>query len=86
MFFLVIYGNVTLAIIPDAKVFSEVSNITGIILTKMDSTSKGGIILAIKDNFNIPVKFISFGETYHDLQPFDLEKYIHGLLGKFSNN
>ena len=72
--------------IAQAKVFSEVSNITGIILTKMDSTSKGGIILAIKDNFNIPVKFISFGETYHDLQPFDLEKYIHGLLGKFSNN
>ena len=72
--------------IAQAKVFSEVSKISGIVLTKMDSTSKGGIILAIKDNFNIPVKFISFGETYYDLQPFDLEKYIQSLLSNFNKD
>ena len=66
-----------------AKAFSEVTNLTGIILTKMDSTSRGGIILAIKDNFNIPVKFIGLGEKPEDLQVFDLEKYIYGLTQSF---
>lgn len=65
--------------IMQAKAFSEVTKLTGIILTKMDSTSKGGIILAIKDSFNIPVKFIGLGETYNDLQPFDIEKFVIGL-------
>ena len=66
-----------------AKAFMEVTKLTGIILTKMDSTSKGGIILAIKDNFNIPVKFIGLGETYNDLQPFDLESFVTGLTKDF---
>ena len=69
--------------IAQAKAFSEVTKLTGIILTKMDSTSKGGIILAIKDNFNIPVKFIGLGETYNDLQPFDIEKFVTGLTKDF---
>lgn len=67
-----------------AKAFLEVTKLTGIILTKMDSTSKGGIILAIKDNFNIPVKFIGLGEKPEDLQVFDLEKYIYGLTQTFA--
>jgi len=62
-----------------AKVFNEVTKLTGIILTKMDSTSKGGVILAIKDAFNLPVKFIGLGEQLEDLQPFDLEKFIIGI-------
>lgn len=66
-----------------AKAFSEVTKLTGIILTKMDSTSKGGIILAIKDNFKIPVKFIGLGETYNDLQPFDIENFVMGLTQGF---
>jgi len=69
--------------IAQAKAFSEVTKLTGIVLTKMDSTSKGGIILAVKDSFNIPVKFIGMGETYNDLQPFDIEKYILGLTQGF---
>ncbi len=69
-----------------AKAFSEVTKLTGIVLTKMDSTSKGGIILAIKDNFNIPVKFIGLGETYNDLQPFDIEKFVIGLTKDFDAN
>ncbi|MDC4183600.1 signal recognition particle-docking protein FtsY [Mycoplasma bradburyae] len=62
-----------------AKVFHEVSNITGIILTKMDSSSKGGIILGIKDLFNIPVKLIGLGEKLDDLVSFDLQKYLISL-------
>lgn len=65
--------------IQQAKAFNEVTKITGIVLTKMDSTSKGGIVLAIKDAFNLPVKFIGLGETLEDLHPFSLEMFIHGL-------
>lgn len=69
--------------IAQAKAFNEVSKLTGIILTKMDSTSKGGIILAIKDSFNIPVKMIGLGEKLEDLQVFDIEKFILGFLKEF---
>ncbi|QZX49280.1 signal recognition particle-docking protein FtsY [Mycoplasma sp. E35C] len=62
-----------------AKVFHEVSSISGIILTKMDSSSKGGIILGIKDLFNIPVKLIGLGEKLDDLVSFDLQKYLISL-------
>ncbi|GHU30759.1 signal recognition particle receptor FtsY [Bacilli bacterium] len=62
-----------------AVAFNEVTKLTGIILTKIDSTSKGGIILPIKDAFNLPVKFIGLGESLDDLKPFDLEMFIHGL-------
>jgi fused signal recognition particle receptor len=66
--------------IMQAKAFNEVTKITGIILTKMDGTSKGGIILSIKDAFNLPVKYIGLGEALDDLQEFDLEFFIHGLV------
>lgn len=62
-----------------AKAFNEITNLTGIILTKMDSTSAGGIVLSIKDNYNLPVKYIGLGEGINDLSLFDLEKYIDGL-------
>jgi fused signal recognition particle receptor len=62
------------------KAFSEITKVTGIVLTKMDSSSKGGIILSIKDAFNLPIKFIGFGEKITDLLPFDLELYINGLI------
>ena len=65
--------------ISQATEFSKITNITGIVLTKMDGTSKGGIVLSIKDALNIPVKFIGLGETMDDLQEFDLEQYIYGL-------
>lgn len=65
--------------ISQAKEFSKITDITGIVLTKMDGTAKGGIVLSIKDALNIPVKFIGLGESMDDLQEFDLEQYIYGL-------
>lgn len=63
-----------------AKSFQEITNITGIVLTKMDGTAKGGIVLAIKESVGIPVKFIGLGEKMTDLQTFDIESYIYGLF------
>lgn len=62
-----------------ATEFAKITNITGIVLTKMDGTAKGGIVLSIKDKLNIPVKFIGLGEGLDDLEEFDLEQYIYGL-------
>lgn len=69
--------------ISQAKSFKEITNITGIVLTKLDGTAKGGIVLAIKENTNIPVKFVGLGEKETDLIPFDIEKYIYGLFKEF---
>ena len=66
--------------ISQAKQFKEITNITGIVLTKLDGTAKGGIVLAIKEEVNIPVKFIGLGEGMEDLKTFDIEKYIYGLF------
>lgn len=66
--------------IAQAKAFKEITNITGIVLTKMDGTAKGGIVLAIKEEVGIPVKYIGLGETMDDLVSFDIEKYIYGLF------
>lgn len=63
-----------------ASSFKEITNITGIVLTKLDGTAKGGIVLAIKESVNIPVKFIGLGEKMEDLKPFDIENYIYGLF------
>ena len=66
--------------ISQAKAFKEITNITGIVLTKLDGTAKGGIVLAIKENVGLPVKYIGLGEAKEDLQVFDIEKYIYGLF------
>ena len=66
--------------ISQAKSFQEITNITGIVLTKLDGTAKGGIVLAIKEETNLPVKFIGLGEKKEDLRTFDIEKYIYGLF------
>ena len=66
--------------ISQAKAFKEITDITGIVLTKLDGTAKGGIVLAIKEEVNIPVKFIGLGEQMTDLKPFDIESYIYGLF------
>lgn len=63
-----------------AQAFKEVTPISGIVLTKMDGTSNGGIILTIKDKLNIDVKLIGLGEKMDDLQEFDLDAYIYGLM------
>lgn len=66
--------------ISQAKSFKEITNITGIVLTKLDGTAKGGIVLAIKEDVGIPVKYIGLGEKENDLKVFDIEKYIYGLF------
>ena len=65
--------------VSQAVEFSKITDITGLVLTKMDGTAKGGIVLSIKDQLNIPVKFIGLGEGVDDLQEFDLDQYIYGL-------
>lgn len=63
-----------------AKVFSEATNVSGIVLTKLDGTAKGGIVVAIKHELNIPVKLVGFGEGIDDLQKFDAHAFVYGLF------
>ena len=63
-----------------AQVFKDSASISALVLTKIDGTSKGGIILAIQDELNIPVKFLCFGEQVDDIAEFDLDAYIHALI------
>jgi fused signal recognition particle receptor len=63
-----------------AKVFSEAVDVTGLIVTKMDGSAKGGIALAIEAELGIPIKFIGTGESIEDFAPFEPELYIQSLL------
>lgn len=66
-----------------AKAFKECTTLSGVIITKMDGTSKGGIILSIRDELGVPVRFIGLGEKMEDLEEFDLDQYLYGLcVGK----
>jgi len=71
--------------VSQAKHFKDVTPLTGIILTKMDGTSKGGIVLTIKDELELPVKMIGLGEKLDDLQEFDLDAFIYGLTKGLDN-
>ena len=66
--------------ITQAKVFLESVQITGLILTKMDGSAKGGIALAIEKELGVPIKFIGTGESLTDLAPFEPESYLKALL------
>ena len=66
-----------------AKTFREATNVTGIVLTKLDGTAKGGIVLAIRNEMDVPVKFVGLGEKMDDLQEFDPEQYVYGLFADF---
>lgn len=63
-----------------AKQFSQTTDVSGIVLTKLDGTAKGGIVLAIRSELNIPVKLVGLGEKMDDLQQFDAEQYVYGLF------
>ena len=63
-----------------AKEFNEVADITGIVLTKMDGTAKGGIAVAIHAELGIPVKYIGVGESIDDLQKFDADTFVRALF------
>ncbi len=63
-----------------AKAFLETTNVTGIILTKLDGTAKGGIVLAIRNQLHLAVKYVGLGEKVEDLSPFNPEEYVRGLF------
>ena len=64
-----------------AKEFRQAANITGLVLNKLDGTAKGGIVISIKNELNIPVKFIGVGEKIDDMQEFDSEEFVEALFG-----
>ncbi|MFH5881587.1 MAG: signal recognition particle-docking protein FtsY [Candidatus Izemoplasmataceae bacterium] len=63
-----------------ARIFNEVTHLSGVVLTKLDGTAKGGIALAVKETLNIPIKLVGLGEKIDDLEYFDIEEYIYGLF------
>ena len=63
-----------------ARQFKEIANVTGIILTKLDGTAKGGIAVAIESELDIPVKYIGVGESIDDLQKFDSDQFVNALF------
>ncbi len=65
-----------------AKIFKQAAKVTGIMLAKLDGTAKGGIVIAIRNEVDIPVKFIGLGEKIEDIEPFDPEKFVDALLGE----
>ena len=65
-----------------AREFRQVAGITGIVLTKLDGTARGGVVLTIREELDVPVKFIGVGEGIDDLQPFDAEAFADGLFGE----
>ena len=66
--------------INQARAFAEAIDVTGIFLAKLDGTAKGGIVVAIRNEINLPVKFIGIGETYEDVEPFDPDRFVEALL------
>lgn len=68
-----------------AKLFGDKTGLTGIVLSKLDGTAKGGIVVAIRQELSLPVKFVGLGEKMDDLQPFDSEQFVHALFGKWIN-
>jgi len=68
--------------VSQAKEFNEVAELTGIVLTKMDGTAKGGIVVTVSDEFDLPIKFIGLGEGMNDLEPFDPESFAESIVGE----
>lgn len=80
--FLVLDATTGQNAIQQAKQFTSAVGITGLVLTKLDGTAKGGVVIAVNQELNIPVKFIGVGETIEDLQPFDKKTFVDALFGK----
>ena len=78
--FIVLDGTTGQNALAQAKQFNEVADITGIILTKLDGTAKGGIAIAIQSELKIPVKYIGIGEKIEDLQKFDVDDFVDALF------
>lgn len=69
-----------------AQNFGAAINVTGLVLAKLDGTAKGGVVIAIRDTLNIPVKFVGLGETPQDIESFDPERFIEALFGEKQTN
>lgn len=69
-----------------AEIFHEAADLSGVVLTKLDGTAKGGIVIAIKDQLHLGVKFIGLGEQLEDLKPFDLESYLYSISKGFADH
>jgi len=78
--FLVLDATIGQNAIVQAKVFAKAVNVTGIVLTKLDGTAKGGIVIAIKEELDLPVKWIGIGEDIMDFRPFEPEKFVEALF------
>ena len=78
--FIVVDGTTGQNALAQAKEFSEVADVTGVVLTKLDGTAKGGIAIAIQSELSIPVKYIGIGEQIGDLQRFDAEEFVNALF------
>ena len=63
------------------KVFQEISDVSGLVMTKLDGTAKGGVLVALADKFGLPIHAIGVGEQIDDLQPFDPQEFADALLG-----
>ena len=68
--------------ITQAKIFTETTNVTGVVLTKLDGTAKGGVIIAIKEELGLSVKWIGVGESIMDFRPFEPDKFVEALFNK----
>ena len=66
-----------------AREFNSATSLTGLVITKLDGTQKGGIVIAIKDELNIPVRYLGVGEGVGDLRPFDSREFSEALFGSF---
>ena len=79
--FLVLDATTGQNAIQQAKEFAKVANLTGIVLTKLDGTAKGGVVIPIAHELKIPVRYIGVGEKIDDLQPFDPSYFVEALFG-----
>ena len=78
--FLVLDATTGQNAIAQAKVFTETANVTGVVLTKLDGTAKGGVVIAIREELGLPVKWIGVGEGIMDFRPFEPEKFVDALF------
>ena len=83
---LVLDGTTGQNAVMQAKKFKEAADITGLVITKLDGTAKGGAVFSIKDEVDIPVKFIGVGEQIDDMQPFDAAMFVEALMAEDGKN
>jgi len=79
---LVLDGTTGQNAISQAKLFHEATALTGVVVTKLDSTAKGGVLVAIVDEVEVPIKFVGLGETAEDLRPFSPREFIDALFAE----